>query len=92
MSNAPHVSKKLLGRIAGGAVATAALAGFGGGVAQAEEAPSGTIQEVGHEVHGVEKSTGVADTEKKIDDATGVTTIDDQTGVTKLEEDGLGMS
>ena len=86
------MSQKIIGRIAGGAIATAALVGFGGGVAQAEEVPSGAIQEVGHEVHGVEKSTGVADTTEKIDDATGVTTIDNETGVTKLEEDGLGLS
>ncbi|MCD2194370.1 hypothetical protein LQ327_13405 [Actinomycetospora endophytica] len=84
------MSQKIIGRIAGGAIATAALVGFGGGVAQADEAPNGAIQEAGHAVHGVEKETGVADASKKIDDATGVTTIDDETGVTKAE-DGLGL-
>jgi hypothetical protein len=84
------MSQKMISRIAGGAIATAALVGFGGGVAQAEQAPSGTIQEVGGAVHGVEESTGVAQTEKKIDDATGITTIDDETGVTKAEA-GLGL-
>ena len=86
------MSQKIIGRIAGGAIATAALVGFGGGVAQALVLLDEPGQEVGHEVHGVEKSTGVADTTEKIDDATGVTTIDNETGVTKLEEDGLGMS
>ena len=84
------MSITLLSRIAGGAVATAALLAVAGGVASAEEAPSGTIQEVGHGVSHVEESTGVAQTEKKIDDATGITTIDDETGVTKAEE-GLGL-
>ncbi|MDT7742175.1 MAG: hypothetical protein QOE59_1253 [Actinomycetota bacterium] len=84
------MSQKMFARIAAGAIATAALVGFGSGVAQADEAPSGTIQEVGHAVQGVEESTGVAQTEKKIDDATGITTIDDETGVTKAEE-GLGL-
>ena len=73
------MSMKLIARIAGGAVAAAALTSVGGGVASADEAPSGTIQEVGHTSHGAEESTGVAQTEKKIDDATGVTTIDDET-------------
>ncbi|HEY2220729.1 hypothetical protein [Actinomycetospora sp.] len=84
------MNQKMISRIVGGAVATTALVGFGGGVAQAEETPDGAIQEVGHSVHGVEESTGVADTTKKIDDATGVTTIDNETGVTKAEE-GLGL-
>ena len=84
------MNQKMISRIAGGAIATAALVGFGGGVAQAEEAPNGTIQEVGHAVQGAEESTGIAQTEKKIDDATGVTTIDDETGVTKAEA-GLGL-
>src|ERR1700761_6219594 len=67
------MNQKMISRIAGGAIATAALLGLGG-----------------HAVQGAEESTGIAQTEKKIDDATGVTTIDDETGVTKAEA-GLGL-
>lgn len=86
------MSKSNYGRIAAGLLASAALLGLGGGVASAAEAPapSGTIQEVGGEVSGVEESTRVAQIDEEISDATGVTQIDDELGVTKAEE-GLGL-
>ena len=76
--------------LAGGLLIAAGLVGLGGGVANADEAPSGTIQEVGGSVHDTEESTGVAQADEEVSDATGVTTIDDETGVTKAEE-GLGL-
>jgi hypothetical protein len=78
-----------LGRLAGGLLVAAGFVGLGAGVANATE--SGTIQEVGSTVHGVEESTGVGPLTEKVDDATGVTTIDNELGVTKLEDDGLGL-
>lgn len=82
------ITRAHLGRVTGGLLVAVGLAGLGGGVANAAE--DGTIQEVGHASHQVDEETGVAQTEKHVDDATGVTQIDDELGVTKAEE-GLGM-
>ncbi|GLZ51084.1 hypothetical protein [Actinomycetospora sp. NBRC 106378] len=83
-------SRTVTGRLAGGLLIAAGLVGFGGGVANAEEAPSGAIQEVGSAVSGVEEATGVAAVSDELGDATGLTDIENELGITKAEE-GLGL-
>lgn len=83
-------SRTVTGRLAGGLLIAAGLAGFGSGVANAEEAPSGAIQEVGAAVSGVEEATGVAAVSDELGEATGLTDIENELGITKAEE-GLGL-
>lgn len=80
----------MTGRLAGGVLIAAGLVGLGGGVANAEEAPSGAIQEVGSAISGVEEATGVAAVSDELGAATGLTDIENELGITKAEE-GLGL-
>jgi hypothetical protein len=79
-----------LGRLAAAAAVSIALVGLGGGVAFADEAPDGVIQEVGGAVSDVEVATGVADASDAISEATGLDDVEEDLGVTKAEE-GLGL-